>query len=77
MASSCSINLCDLFESNLLQMLWPPWGKYLGNGIANDNYSINENVNDKAIVNGGDTDNGNDNVNGSNNGNDNDIDSQR
>ena len=56
-------------------MLWPPWGKYLGNGIANDNYSINENVNDKAIVNGGDTDNGNDNVNGSNNGNDNDIDS--
>lgn len=83
MASSCSINLCDLFEPNLWQILWPSSGNYVGNknnSIADDNDSSDENVNDKDIVDGSDNDNDNDNDNDSysdnvhDTGKDNDID---
>lgn len=81
------MNLCDLFEPNLWQILWPSSGNHVGNNnssIANDNDSSNENVNDNDIVDGSDNDNGNDNVNDNDNdshsdnvhdrGKDNDID---
>ena len=56
------MNLCDLFEPNLWQILWPSSGNHVGNNnssIADDNDSSNENVNDNDIVDGSDNDNGN------------------